>query len=229
MTLRVSLARALMTVHGYTAEVDDEFRRALELASRPDAPIGRFPVLRALATYHLNISDYANTAAMGRQLLELAERDDSDAARVEGHLLVGIGLAFGGDLMTGLEHLDESVELFTPEMHGAETAAGNQPRGGGTHRLGPAALDGRLARSGRRRAASEAVEFARKLSHPYSLAYALYHLGFLDLNRREFSAARQCADELRTVAVETSTRSGKHSPRCSTASPSAGSDRRTTA
>ena len=119
MTLRVSLARALMTVHGYTAEVDDEFRRALELASRPDAPIGRFPVLRALATYHLNISDYANTAAMGRQLLDLAERDDSDAARVEGHLLVGIGLAFGGDLMTGLEHLDESVELFTPEMHGA--------------------------------------------------------------------------------------------------------------
>ncbi len=41
MTLRVSLARALMTVHGYTVEVDAELRRALELASRPGATITR--------------------------------------------------------------------------------------------------------------------------------------------------------------------------------------------
>ncbi len=202
MTLRVSLARALMTVHGYTVEVDAEFTRALELASRPGATITRVPVLRALATYHLNISEYEKTAALGRQVLELAEREGRDATRVEGHLMIGIGSAFGGDLREGLGHLDRAADLFTPEMHGSgQLRLGTSP--GVVARIVSGLLRWMGGWPDRARAdAAEAVELARKLNHPYSQAYAFYHVGYLELGRRDLAAARSWAGELRAVAVD---------------------------
>jgi predicted ATPase/class 3 adenylate cyclase len=200
MTLRVSLARALMTVHGYTPEVDAEFARVFALASQPGATITRVSILRALATYHMNIMENEKTAELGRQLLAVAEREGRDATRVEGHLVTGLGTAFGGDLREGLRHLDRAADLFSPEMHGTgHLRLGTSP--GVVSRIVSALLRWMGGWTDRARAdAAEAVELARKLNHPYSQAYAFYHVGYLELARRDLVAARRWAGELRTVA-----------------------------
>ena len=49
---------------------------------------------------------------------------------------------------------------------------------------------------------TEALETAREIDHPYSIAYALYHNGFLDLSRGRFDECLATAHELATVASE---------------------------
>jgi hypothetical protein len=49
--------------------------------------------------------------------------------------------------------------------------------------------------------AAAAVTVATRLDHPFTLSYARYHAGLLDLHRRRFQAARDHARELATVAA----------------------------
>jgi tetratricopeptide (TPR) repeat protein len=48
----------------------------------------------------------------------------------------------------------------------------------------------------------EALELARALDHPFSIAYALYHNGFLAINRYRFEECLARAQELAEVADE---------------------------
>jgi predicted ATPase len=50
--------------------------------------------------------------------------------------------------------------------------------------------------------ASSAVELARQLNHPFTLAYTLFHVGFLDLSRRELELVHERASGVLDVAEE---------------------------
>ena len=39
--------------------------------------------------------------------------------RVDGHLMVGSGLAFTTDIEGGLEHLEQGIECFESQRHGS--------------------------------------------------------------------------------------------------------------
>jgi len=202
ITLRTSLARGLMAIRGYTAEVEEAYGRALELSEEVGEVPKRFPVLRSLASFHLYRGEFDKTAAVGRELLDLAEREDDAGLRIEGHLVLGSSLAFLGDLPTGLDHLERAMALFDPLEH--------RP---GRFRLGPSAgvvahtssalvlwLLGYPDRAVER--ATTAVELARQLGHPFTLAYTLFHVGFLDLWRRDLELAHERASGAQEVAEE---------------------------
>jgi predicted ATPase len=202
MTLRTSLARALMATRGYTVEVEEEYSKALDLASTTGDAGQRFPVLRALATYYVNLGDFVRTAEMGRQILALAERENDRAMEVEGHVVFGAGATFTGDVMNGLDHFDRAIELFDPKAHAvARLHLGISP--GVVARTTSALLlsQGGFPEQARRRA-NDAVEVARSLDHPYSVAYALWHTGFLELSLSTFTAAHQRGKELEQVASD---------------------------
>ena len=141
----------------------------------------RFPVLRALATYYMSIADFAQGAEYGRQLLELGEREGDETILIEGHYVFGTGTAFAGDLRTGLSHLERAIELHDPRVHGsARFRLG--PNTGVVARVASGLIlwqCGALERSITR--VGEALDLARDLDHPYSIAYALYHNGLLAL------------------------------------------------
>jgi predicted ATPase/class 3 adenylate cyclase len=202
ITLRTSLARGLMAIRGYTQEVEEIYGVALSLAEEAGELPRLFPVLRSLASFHLFRGEFDKTVAVGRELLELAEKQEDAGLQVEGHLMVGSSVAFAGDVRTGLDHLDRAVDLFDPRQH--------QP---GPFRLGPSSgvvshttsafllwLLGRPDRAAER--ASTAVDLARQLNHPLTLAYTLFHVGFLDLSRGELQLAHERAGGVRDVAEE---------------------------
>ena len=69
----MSLARSMIAVRGYTAEVERSIRDALERSDAAgDAP-QRFPVLRSLATLHVMRADFRSGVELGRELLAIAE------------------------------------------------------------------------------------------------------------------------------------------------------------
>ena len=200
LALRTSLARALMAVRGYGVEVEEAFKQVLAVSEVAGTAAQRFPVLRALASYYIAIADMGRAAEVGRQLLELGEREGDESILIEGHYVFGGAMSFSGDLGTGIPHLERAIELYDPQIHRSSR-----------FRLGPntgvvarVALGLLLWQSGglERGIAhlKAALDLARQLDHPYSTAYALYHNGFLALNRGRLEECAEYADELALVA-----------------------------
>ena len=106
--LQTSLARALLAIKGYTAEVEQAYTRALELSEAVGEIPQLFPVLRGLASLYIYLGQFEKAAQMGEKILSLAERLDDASMRVEGHLVLGYNLAFFRNINLGLEHLGES-------------------------------------------------------------------------------------------------------------------------
>ena len=202
LTLRTSLARAVMAVGGYGPEVEAAFKRVLEMSEASGPAAQRFPVMRALATYYMNLTHFAGTVEMGRQILELAERENDDSMRAEGHYVFGIGTAFSGDFDTGLPHLDQAIEMFDPRRQGSNR-----------FRLGPSigvvarVAKGLLLWQGGAieqgiKSVNEGLDVAREIDHPFSIAYGIYHNGFLALGRSRFEESLSRARELAALAEE---------------------------
>jgi predicted ATPase/class 3 adenylate cyclase len=200
MSLRTSLARSLMAAGGFTSEVEEQFQRALALSS-PTDKTARAPVLRSLATYYMNIADLASATAMGHELIDMGRREADVAVMIEGHVVVGAS-SFSEDLRDAIDHLEHAIELFDPHDYGAgRFRMGANP--GVVARMASALL---LVQAGRPESAvvraTEGLELSRSLEHPFSLAYALYHFGYLLLGRGRFEHTRRLAIELAEVARE---------------------------
>jgi predicted ATPase/class 3 adenylate cyclase len=202
VTLRTSLARALMAIHGYTQEVEDAYARALELFEGERELPQLFPVLRGLASFYNYRAEFEKGAQVGREILQLADVQDDPSMRVDGHLVLGSSLALQGDLHGGLEHLDKAIDHFESEAQRSRRfRLGNDP---GVACFTTSALtlwilgfpDQALERANR------AVAVAIDLEHPFTLAYALFHTGFLHLWRREPDLVRDRAVGVLDVADE---------------------------
>jgi tetratricopeptide (TPR) repeat protein len=202
IALRTSHARALLALRGYTEEVEEAYAAALALAKETGELPRQFPVLRSLATLHQYRGEFAKGVAMGRELLELAQQQDDAALQVDSYLVLGSSLAFTGDIVGGLAELERGIALFDPARH--------RP---GPLRLGPSSgvssytttalllwLLGYPERAAE--GAAKAVDTARRLNHPFTLAYALFHVGFFHLWRREPQLARDRARGAIEVAEE---------------------------
>jgi hypothetical protein len=202
VSLRTSLARALMAIKGYTGEVEDAFERALALFEGQRELPQLFPVLRGLATFYQYRADFDKGVEIGGEILQLAIAQGDPSMRVDGELVLGSSLAFTGDLHAGLEHLDAGIAAFEAE--------GYRPR---RMRLG---VDPRVSscttsafclwllgypdRAVDR--ADRGLAVAAEPNHPFSLAYALFHSGFLHLWRREPAIVRERAVALLNLVDE---------------------------
>jgi predicted ATPase/class 3 adenylate cyclase len=201
-TLRTSLARALMAINGYTREVEEAYTRALELLEGEQELPQLFPVLRGLASFYNYRAEFDKGAEIGREILRLSDAQNDPSMSVDGHLVVGSSLALGHDLHGGLEHLDKAIASFESQRHRPRRfRLGNNP---GVASFTTSALTlWMLGFPDRARdRATRAVALATELEHPFSLAYALFHTGFLHLWRREPELMRDRAVGVLDVADE---------------------------
>lgn len=203
VTLRTSLARALMAMNGYTQEVEDAYTRALDVFEGERELPQLFPVLRGLASFYTYRAEFDKGAEVGREILRLADAHDDPSVRADGHLVVGSSLAFQRDLHAGLEHVDKAIASYVSRsrQEPRRFRLGNDP---GVASLTTSALMlwmlGFPDRA--RERARRAVALAMELEHPFTLAYALFHNGFLHLWRREPELVRHRAVGVLDVADE---------------------------
>jgi predicted ATPase/class 3 adenylate cyclase len=200
--LQTSLARALQVIKGYTPEVEQAYTRALELSQEVGEIPELFPVLRGLGSLYGYIGDYHKAGQMAEKILSMAERLGDENMQVEGHLRLGYIHAFNGHIHLGLDHLERAIAGYDPERYGTPRfQLGNIT---GVIGLNVSALIlwmvGLPERALER--ANNAVALARRLNHPYSLAYALFHTGLLHLWRREPELALGCSQAVLDIAGE---------------------------
>jgi tetratricopeptide (TPR) repeat protein len=208
--LQTSLARAQLAAQGYTAEVEQAYMRALDLAAEVGRETGReagelpqlFPVLRGLASYYVFRGEFEKAAQMGEKILELAERLDDASMSVEGQLVLGYNLAFLNHINQGMDHLEAARASYDPDRFRRRGfALGSDP---GVVCLSVSALllwmQGRPDRARERANAAQAL--AARLNHPFSAAYAQFHASLLHLWMRDAEAARTSARAVLDIADE---------------------------
>ncbi|MDQ4130908.1 MAG: hypothetical protein M3133_07975 [Actinomycetota bacterium] len=200
--LRTSLARALLAVHGYTREVEKAYEKALELSEANPEVAQLFPVLRGLASFYMARAQLDKEVEIGRDMLRLAQAQDDPVIRVHGHLVVGRCTGFQGDLRGGLEHLDQAIASFESQGYSSRRfLLGPNPA---VACLTTSALflwllgypDRALERADR------ALRLSTDLGHPFTLAFALFHSGYLHVWRREPELAADRARRVLEVAAK---------------------------
>jgi hypothetical protein len=132
--------------------------------------------------------------------MKLADAENDPSMRVTGYTYMGANSGFRGDLEAGLGYLEKGIETF--ESSGYES---RRVRLGLDSRVSCLTTSGFFLwflgypdRAVTR--ADRAVALATELNHPYSLAYAYYHAGFLRLWRREPGIVLERAERCLQVA-----------------------------
>ena len=198
--LQTSLARALLATKGYTEEAEQAYRRALELCESAGEIPQLFPVLRGLASFYGLRNEPDKAAQMGERILHLAERLDDTNMKIEGLLVTGEGLGFYEHPEFGLEYIEKAITLYNfQRQHVRRLSIGPDP---GVILLTASAIflwAGGYADRAYDRAA-DSIALAQRLNHPYSLTYAEFHNGLLNMWLRNFEIARRSAQAVIELA-----------------------------
>ena len=200
ITVRMSLGRALLAIRGYTPEVAEAYNRALSLADEAGGVPERIPVLRSLASLYLYQGDFDRSLEVSRRLLRIAGEQDDVGLVVEGHLRVGAALVSLGETDDALDQLGRASALFDPDRHGTERfRLGPSP---GVTPLTTSAFVLWLTGSAEQahEHATRALEMAERIGHPYTVAYADFHVGLLNAWGRRWERVRELAASVREIA-----------------------------
>ena len=191
--LQTSLARALLATKGYTEEVERAYARALELCEKAGEIPQLFPVLRGLTSFYILRTESEKALQMGERILRLAEHLGDIDMQIEGKLIMGYRLGFGEGPQLALDYIEKAIALYDPRRPRARRLGlGTNP---GVISLTVSALFlwmlGYPDRAHKR--ATDSVLLARQLGHPYSLTYAQFHDGLLNIWLRNFEIVQERA------------------------------------
>jgi predicted ATPase len=176
LALLVVLGPAMMVTRGWAAdEVETTYARARELAEKTDQRETLFHALWGLFSVRLVRAEFQPALELGKELLGVAEPIGDPSLLLQSHLAFGQTFFFLGELSKAKKHLDESRSLEPRAAAGrSRRSTMGQEMGSRTYNTWLLCLlgypDTALETS---RAAIAAVQ-EKKLSHPFSLAYAYW-------------------------------------------------------
>ena len=202
ITLRTSLARALMATKGYSREVEEAYAAALELVRGRASSRSCSRCSAAWPATTSPSAEFDKGAQIGREILRLAERQHDTGMLVDGHLVLGLCLITPEGIPVALEHLDEAIAQLRAGPSGSRPfRLGNNA--GATCFTTSAFLLWMLGYPEKAVArAEEAITLATQLQHPYTLAYVEFHCGLLRLWLRQPELVRKHAVQVLHVVQQ---------------------------
>jgi predicted ATPase len=161
-----------------------------------------FNVLRGLWGFHIVRAELSTARELGEQCLDLAKQQKAPALSLWAQYVLGMSLFHLGEFDRAREHLEEGFALYDPER-GRGHRALQDPGVACLCYLGLTLwflgyADRALARC------TEALALARKLSHPFSQAYALSLAGVIRQFRREVAETAEHAEAAVVLSIDQS-------------------------
>ena len=203
LELCVKLGPALVMVKGAASpEVEAIYRRAVALEAGEDSS-ARFKALWGLYYYSMSSGRLREAAAHADELLGLAQRLGADDLILEGHHAKWSTSTWCGKFAAANEHTQEGILRYDCTQHHALafTFSGHDP---GVCARAVRAMNMALLGFPQQamKHAGEAVTLARSLSHPYSLALAMWLCAIVLQVGRQRRSCRDLATELLEVSQE---------------------------
>ena len=176
LELSVKLGPALMMVKGTgSPEVDAIYSRAVALEAGEDSS-ARFKALWGRYYHSMTSGRVSEAARHADELLGIAQRLGVDDFVLEGHHAKWSASLWCGRLAAANEHSQKGISRYDCKRHHALafTFSGHDP---GVCAHGVRAISTALCGLPQTatKVSAEAVALARSLSHPYSLALAMWH------------------------------------------------------
>ena len=210
--LQVALANALMHTKGFAAPETraalDQARSLIEqaeaLGEPPDDPLLLFSILYGFWAANLIAFNGSALRELAAEFLALAKKQKTTGPLMIGHRLMATSLTSTGDLIEGLAHYNQAIDIFDPAEHRSLATRFGQDlrvviwsfRSWVLWVLGypDAARADNLA----------ALEDARKIGHAASLMYALFGAPWVYIQCGDYVTAKAQSDELVALADEKS-------------------------
>ncbi len=202
LDFQLALGPAWMAIKGYASpEVGETYTRARALCRQVGEAPQLFSVLCGLWVSHFVRAEHPRARALGEQLLDLAQSLHDPALLLEAHVALGAGLLHMGEPNAARSHLEQGIALYDPEQHRSRAFLyGQDPGVAGLSNCSMALWllgypDQALKRS------REAIALAEECAHPFSLAFALCFVAWLQQFCREWRATIERAEA--TIALST--------------------------
>jgi class 3 adenylate cyclase/tetratricopeptide (TPR) repeat protein len=113
LELQLALGRSLIAIEDEAAPATGAaFARAGELCEAEDGVARQLEVLQGQFAFRFGRGELLAASALAEQCLALGKRWDDRAARVTGHLFLGICGLFLGRLVVGRTHLEQAIALL---------------------------------------------------------------------------------------------------------------------
>jgi predicted ATPase len=194
--LQIALGPALMAIKGYAdPDVQGAYAKARTLCRRLGDALAYFDVLRGLWGVYIMRAELQNALELGRQCLALAEHEQNPAFSLWGHQMVGQTATHLGDLTSAQEHFDRAISMYDVSKRRTQRALQDPGVACLSYNAVILWLLGYPQQA--LEATNKAVELARSLSHPFSLAYALGIGSLLCHLRRKTPETFEYAEEAR--------------------------------
>ena len=203
LTLQTALGSVLVLIKGLGApEVREAYDYARLLCRQLGDTPQLFTVLNGLARYYLQQEEMTTSIELAEQSLALAEKEQDTARMLVAHSRLGSSLFFRGHLLRAEEHCVRGMELYDFDRHSSLAFVYGLDAGVPCLPIGAWILsylgfpDQALRRNQR------AVALARKVGHPYSLAWVLEAASWLHCYRGEGRESYALADEAIAFSTE---------------------------
>lgn len=201
LTLQVALGLPMTAAKGYGApEVESTYTRAWDLCQLVGAQ--PYPVLFGLWRFYLLRAEYKTARDMGELLCTKAHCAEDKTLLVGAHRALGATLFYLGEVNAARKHLDQGVALYDPQQHSSYLLFGVVDPGVACLSYAAWTMwwlgypDQALEKC------NEALTLGRKLSHPFSLAFALSFAAWLHQFRRQWQTVQNQAEATFTISID---------------------------
>ena len=198
------LGTAYIAARGYAApEVGPVFHRARDLSERMGRTPQAFAVMRGHFAFHIVRGNFRLCADLAARAMQFAEEVADPGMMMEALFLEGLTRFYRGNFAGARDCFARALADYDDRERTAFWASQTGEDSGVTHRCYLALASWHLGAPERAVAMSrEACELARAIRHPFSLEYALHHLGWLHQHCRLGAGAEAAGEEEMRIATE---------------------------
>lgn len=201
LSLLTRLAPALLITQGYAApEVGDAYARAYDLCQRLGDQAHAATLLLGRGMFHVTRAENQTAYEIARTLLAEGWSLGDTAVLLGAHFLLGCARLFQGRADEARTHLEEGLASYARKDDSSlGVRYGQDPEVTSLSVLAWAVWMLGYADQARRRT-EEALDLARRIAHPFTLAYALLAATWTYRELGDARKAEECADECATIA-----------------------------
>ncbi len=198
------LGTVFIAARGYgAAEVGTIFKRARELCARVGKPTELFAIMWVAWVWNVVRGDLRLCTELAGQALSLAEREADPGMLMEGLFPQAVTCVFRGDFTAAHAHGTRALTQYDDRVRTLFWAAITGEDSGVAHRCYLSVALWHLGKPDQALALSaEAVELARTIAQPFTLAFALEHRAWLCNQCRLPAEARAAAEEEITISTQ---------------------------
>jgi transcriptional regulator with AAA-type ATPase domain/tetratricopeptide (TPR) repeat protein len=201
--VHLALGTSLAATRGYAApEVELPIARARALVEGLGDSPQLLRVRWSLWRFYLPRADFRTAEELAARLLGAAERQDDPIAHVGARLAAGVNKFYLGEFEAAREHFEQALRIYDPRQSQALALAYGQDLGiaarGFLAWVG--AVTGDLAAAAQH--VTRALDLARVLDHPFSLAAALFLAAEVHQLRRDAPMVESLGQELLSLSQD---------------------------